>query len=108
MRRTLLTTAMDARDQIQSVAIEPGELVYDRSNQVVGRVSGFTDEGFEVEVITDDESEVEEMPGKEFGEGYLMWRCGECGEMDQLEDGLPESCPNCGAPKEEISAVEED
>lgn len=99
---------MDARDQIQSVTIEPGELVYDSSNQVVGRVSGFTDEGFEAEAVNANESDVEEMPGKEFGEGFLMWRCGECGEMDELEDGLPEACPTCGAPKEALSAVEED
>ena len=99
---------MDAQEQIQSVSIEPGELVYDSSNQVVGRVSGLTEEGFEAETLVADESEVEELPGKEFGEGYLMWRCGECGEMDELEDGLPESCPACGAPKEAISAAEED
>ena len=99
---------MDAQDQIRSVAIEPGELVYDSSNQVVGRVSGLTDEGFEAETLVPGDSEVEELPGKEFGEGFLMWRCGECGAMDELDDGLPESCPDCGAPKESISAAEED
>ncbi|WP_050032414.1 DUF7130 family rubredoxin-like protein [Halorubrum halophilum] len=99
---------MGAQNRVQSVSIEPGELVYDSDNQVVGRVSGLIDDGFEVEAVESDESEVEEVPGKEFGEGYLMWRCGECGEMDELEDGLPESCPNCSAPKEAITAVEED
>ncbi|WP_255196171.1 DUF7130 family rubredoxin-like protein [Halorarius litoreus] len=44
----------------------------------------------------------EEVPGQSFGEGYLMWRCGECGEMGDLEDGFPETCPNCDAPKEEL------
>lgn len=99
---------MDTRDRIRSVSIEPGELVYDGSNRVVGRVSGLTDDGFEAEASVSDESDVEELPGKEFGEGYLMWRCSECGKMDELEHGLPESCPDCGAPKEAISAVEED
>ncbi|MFW5919329.1 MAG: DUF7130 family rubredoxin-like protein, partial [Halanaeroarchaeum sp.] len=50
----------------------------------------------------------EEIPGQEFGEGYLMWRCDECGEMDDLEDGMPETCPACGAPREAIEKVLED
>jgi hypothetical protein len=25
-----------------------------------------------------------------------------CGEMDETEDGLPETCPNCGVEKEEL------
>ncbi|WP_418285071.1 DUF7130 family rubredoxin-like protein [Halorubrum sp. DTA46] len=99
---------MDAQNRVQSVSIEPGELVYDSNSRVVGRVSGLTNDGFEAEETALDESEVEEVPGKEFGEGYLMWRCGECGEMDELDGGLPESCPNCSAPVEAISAVEED
>lgn len=98
---------MDDQDRVHSVSIEPGELLYDSDRRLVGRVSGLTDDGFEVEKITD-ESEVEELPGQEFGEGYLMWRCAECGEMDELDGGLPESCPNCGAPREAISAVQED
>lgn len=99
---------MNDQTQDQSVSIEPGELVYDNNSELVGRVSGLTDTGFEVETMASDESEVEEVPGQEFGEGYLMWRCAECGEMEELEDGLPEACPNCGAPREAISAVEED
>lgn len=99
---------MEPQNRVQSVSIEPGELVYDSNRQVVGQVSGLIDGGFEAEEMAGEESEVEEMPGKEFGEGYLMWRCGECGEMDELEDGLPGSCPNCDAPAEAITAVEED
>jgi rubrerythrin len=99
---------MGDQNRVNSVSIEPGELVYDSNSQPVGRVSGLTDEGFEAEAIAPDESEVEELPGQEFGEGYLMWRCDECGEMDELDEGLPESCPNCSAPREAISAVQED
>ena len=99
---------MDNQTHVQNASIEPGELVYDSDREVVGRVSGVTDSGFEAEVVDDDESAVEEVPGQEFGEGYLMWRCSECGEMDELEDGLPGSCPNCDAPREAITAVEED
>lgn len=99
---------MDEQDHVHSVPIEPGELVYDSDRRVVGRVSGLTDEGFEAEAMNPDESEAEELPGQEFGEGYLMWRCDECGEMDELDDGMPESCPNCGAPREAIIFVQED
>lgn len=44
-----------------------------------------------------DSSEQEHEPGHEFGEGYLMWRCEECGEMGELDDGLPSECPDCGS-----------
>jgi rubredoxin len=99
---------MDDQSQVHSVSIEPGELVYDSKRRPVGRVSGLTDDGFEAEAVDPEESEVEELPGKEFGEGYLMWRCTECGKMDELEDGMPDSCPDCGAPREALEGVEED
>lgn len=41
------------------------------------------------------DSQQEHNPGQEFGEGYIMWRCNNCGEMGELEDGLPTECPNC-------------
>jgi len=50
----------------------------------------------------------EETPGQEFGEGYIMWRCTDCGEMGELDDGLPAECPNCGAPKEALAKQRED
>jgi len=90
------------------VSIEPGEEVYDESGRLLGFVSGFTEGGFETETIGAATDHGEERPGQEFGEGYLMWRCIECGEMDQIEDGLPESCPNCGAEREAITEVVED
>lgn len=99
---------MDNQNQVHDVSIEPGELVYDSDHQIVGRVSGVTDDSFEAEVIDPSEHEMEELPGQEFGEGYLMWRCIDCGEMDELSEGVPESCPNCSAPPEAIAVVEED
>lgn len=99
---------MDDQNQVHSASIEPGKVVYDNNGRPVGRVSGLTDDGFEVEAMDPQESEVEELPGQEFGEGYLMWRCTECGEMGELDEELPESCPSCGAERESISAVQED
>lgn len=107
----------------ESASIESGTVVYDSDGNKLGVIVGMTGEGFEVaiddefegvnedgtvegELSVDDEStsteelqesERESKPGKEFGEGYLMWRCNECGEMGELEDGLPTECPNCGS-----------
>lgn len=99
---------MDDQNRVHDESIDPGELVYDSNGGVLGRITGFTDEGFEVETTDLDESDGKEVPGKEFGEGYLMWRCTECGEMGELEDGMPESCPVCGAPQEALSGERED
>lgn len=101
------------------VSIENGDTVYDDQGHVVGIVRGASEDGFDVEVVdggadvsstasTPGERDSEDIPGKEFGEGYLMWRCEECGAMGELDDGIPESCPDCYAPKEYIENVQED
>jgi rubrerythrin len=61
-----------------------------------------------MEMVDERTSGTEEIPGQEFGEGYLMWRCTVCGEMDEIEDGMPEVCPSCGAEKEALTEVRED
>lgn len=99
---------MGQKEPLRDETIEPGETVYDSDDRVLGRVTGFTERGFEVEPVDRDDAESEELPGKEFGEGYLMWRCTECGEMGDLEHGMPGSCPSCGAPEEAVTAVRED
>jgi len=99
---------MGDQNQLRTVSVEPGELVYNSSSQPVGRVSGLTEEGFKAERLQSDESVMAELPGQAFGEGYIMWRCGECGEMAAIGEGLPETCPNCRAPKEAITVVAED
>lgn len=99
---------MNTRTDSDTPALEPGETVYNHRGQPVGQVTGTTDSGFEVEPLSTDENDSEELPGKEFGEGYLMWRCGECGEMGEIDDGMPSECPNCGAEKEALSEVVED
>lgn len=91
--------------------IETGQMVFNEDGELLGVVTGMTEVGFEVkrrERSDSQGSDQEELPGQEFGEGYLMWRCGECGEMGKLEEGMPPICPNCGAPEEKLTAVEED
>lgn len=99
------------RSEPEGDTVEPGAAVYDEDGAVLGRVSGYTAEGFEVATTKSGSTggdDAESLPGQEFGEGYLMWRCVECGEMGDLEGGMPESCPACDAPEEAIAAVEED
>jgi len=117
-------TRDDAEEGAETASIESGDTVYDDQGRVLGIVTEFTDEGFAVEVIEAGpavaesgdgaaseagDEDTEDIPGKDFGEGYLMWRCEDCGEMGQLEDdGIPEECPECGAPKEHIHMAQED
>lgn len=99
---------MATDDTTASVDIKPGQIVYDEDGTELGRIQGMTERGFEVNIrdgLT--KFSLEHRPGKEFGEGYLMWRCTNCGEMGDLEN-VPEECPNCGAEKEELYAWTED
>ena len=117
----------DSSASQSDVPIETGSVVYNHEGEELGVITGVTSEGFQVstsdEIKDVDEdgqatvaepdaeseqaaktneeslrtSEQEHNPGQEFGEGYIMWRCNECGEMGELDDGLPVECPNCGS-----------
>ena len=90
-------------------AVKPGQPVFDADGNEIGTIRGFTNEGFQVRTDeTVDHINLEIDPGQEFGEGYLMWRCSQCGEMGDLDGGYPESCPNCDAEKEDLYAWLED
>jgi rubrerythrin len=96
-----------------SPTVEAGETVYNEAGAVVGIVREVDDGEFTTRILDETETaesydSSEDIPGRGFGEGYLMWRCGECGEMDELDDGLPEQCPGCGAPREAIGRARED
>jgi hypothetical protein len=89
--------------------VKPGQPVYDDEGNELGLIHGLTEQGFHVRIDESvDHIDLETDPGHEFGEGYLMWRCSECGEMGQLEDGYPEACPNCGTAKRNLYAWLED
>lgn len=88
--------------------LKPGQPMYDANGYEVGIVQGITDLG--VEVNTHDEIgtlSLEHAPGRSVGEGYLVWRCLACGELGDIER-LPDRCPNCGGPREELYAYLED
>lgn len=46
--------------------------------------------------------------GHAFGSAELVWRCMTCGEMGTISDELPDACPSCGAPREELMYWTED
>ena len=87
-----------------------GQRVYDEEGNELGRVRGFEASGFFVTTREGAEAlSVEHArAGQAFGEAHLMWRCTECGEMGDIEEGLPETCPNCDTEKENLMYWTED
>lgn len=90
--------------------LDLGQTVYDDDGNKIGKIRGFERGGFFVTTREGIESlSVEHSrAGHEYGEGELMWRCTECGEMGQIDDGIPDECPNCGEPKEALMYWTED
>jgi hypothetical protein len=94
-------------DEKPSVSI--GSTVYTEDGDEVGTVRGFDEDGF---FVTTREgvaslSIEHERSGHDFGEAELMWRCANCGEMGDVKE-MPDSCPNCGAEREELYYWTED
>lgn len=101
-------TGEDEEDELAQVDF--GEPVFDRDGNELGTVRGFIDDGIIVTTRDGIESmSVEHVrSGHEFGAAELMWRCTVCGEMGEIDDDLPEKCPNCGSRKEELMYWTED
>jgi len=98
---------MSDSDEVTHVAF--GHAVYDEDGNRLGQVRGFDEHGFYV--TTDEGIEAlssEHVSTGEAGEAELMWRCWNCGEMGEIDENIPETCPNCDAPKEDIYYWTED
>lgn len=98
-------------DPTDSLAeVDLGEAVYDAEGNRLGTVRGISEDGLFVTTRRGVAglSVEHERAGHELGEAELMWRCTECGEMGDLGDGLPETCPNCGVEKEALMYWTED
>lgn len=90
-----------------------GQPVYDGDGNEIGTVRGFDEDGVFVStregIAGLSVAHEHSVPG--YGEAELMWRCSDCGAMGDLEDdpeGIPEGCPDCGAPKEHLYYWTED
>lgn len=90
--------------------VDFGDTLYTEDGEPIGTVRGI--EGGGVFVSTREGVEALSIEharsGQSFGEAELMWRCTECGEMGDIEGGLPDECPNCGAEKEALMYWTED
>lgn len=89
--------------------LELGQVVYDEGGEELGTIQGFDRGGFFV-IETGLEAELEPITTIRdvTGMAYVMWRCADCGEMGQLDGELPEQCPNCDAPREDLYYLPED
>lgn len=90
--------------------VGPGQMLYTSEGRVVGVVRGIEEDGVFVSIREGVEAlSVEHVrSGHDFGSAELMWRCNDCGEMGRIDGGLPDECPNCAAPKEELMYWTED
>ncbi|MDG5776613.1 hypothetical protein VB773_22420 [Haloarculaceae archaeon H-GB2-1] len=106
------TPTEEAEEPVEEAAPELafGQTLYDEDGRPVGVVRGMetggafltTREGVEMLSVEHARS------GHAFGEAELMWRCTNCGEMGDIEGGLPETCPNCGVEREDLMYWTED
>ena len=86
-----------------------GQTVYDDEGAELGTIRGFDEHGFYVTVQNGVEAlSSEHVTTGAAAQAELMWRCWECGEMGEIDDDIPDTCPDCGAPKEEIYYWTED
>jgi hypothetical protein len=86
--------------------VQSGKTVYDEDGNTLGVVRGFDQHGFYVTADADVDV-LPESPSQSERTDAVMWRCWECGEMGRIAD-IPESCPSCGAPREDIYYWQED
>lgn len=86
-----------------------GQTVYDADGAKLGTVRGFDEDGFFVTTRGGIESLsiAHERAGHEFGEAELVWRCSQCGAVGELGE-LPDACPDCDAPREDLYYWTED
>jgi hypothetical protein len=87
-----------------------GMTLYTEDGRTVGTVRGIEEGGVFVSMREGAEAlSIEHArTGQAFGEGELMWRCMNCGEMGEIDEGLPDTCPDCGVAKEELMYWTED
>ncbi len=87
-----------------------GATVYAADGTQLGTVRGIDDDGTGMLVSLRDgvETGVSHVPGGEHAPAELTWGCSRCGEIRRLDGDLPEECPGCGAPREDLYYRRED
>lgn len=94
----------------ESAAVAFGETVFDADGQPLGTVRGLETGGFFVSNREGIESlSIEHSrAGHDFGEAELVWRCTVCGELGEIDEGVPGTCPGCGTERENLMYWTED
>lgn len=97
-------------EDFQAVDLALGQTLYTDDGKAVGEVRGIEEGGAFVTFREGAEGLTVEhaRSGHEFGKAHLVWRCMECGEMGEIDGGLPKTCPGCGEPKEALMYWTED
>ncbi len=87
-----------------------GQTLYTEEGDPVGIIRGLEEGGLFLSLRDGVESLsiAHARSGQAFGEAELMWRCLNCGEMGEIDDGLPARCPNCGIEREALMYWTED
>lgn len=103
-------TPGSGRTAPETVEIDFGQTLYTDSGVPVGTVRGVEEGGVFVTTRVGVEAlSVEHVrSGHEFGAAELVWRCMECGEMGPIDGDIPDGCPNCEAPRENLMYWTED
>ena len=104
------TTDDEGAEEDRHAGVALGAPVFNAAGELLGRARGISEDGFFVSRRSGlaDLSVEHVRSGHEFGEAELMWRCLDCGEMGELDEGLPDECPNCGAEREALMYWTED
>jgi len=94
----------------EGIHVTVGQALYTEAGDRVGTVRGLEEGG----VFVSTRGGVEALSieharsGHDFGAAELVWRCMTCGEMGHIRDDVPDGCPSCGAPREELMYWTED
>lgn len=102
--------AEDEKAERRAASATVGDVVYTVNGEVLGKIRGLEKGGFFVSTREGPEglSIQHARSGHSFGEAELVWQCTVCGEMGRIDEGLPETCPNCGTEKEALMYWTED
>ena len=102
--------SQQSRDTAGDRRIAFGEPVYDVDGTELGHVRGLDEDGFYVSTADGVVAmSMEHTADSRAGTKELHWRCWDCGELGRLEAAdLPEACPGCGAPREELYYWQQD
>ena len=103
-------TPAEEGEEVDDHGVTPGDTLYTEDGIPVGEVRGVEEGGLFVSLREGAENlSIEHArSGQSFGEAELVWRCTECGKVGEIDEGIPDACPSCDAPREQLMYWTED